>query len=245
MPKLRDVCIAVLVSLPSPWTAVSQTQALVTDRPDFTESPFVVPPGSIQLEAGLTMRFGQRPGETSGPETLIRWGPAKKLEIRFEPPGYVHGEALRGYTDLRIGMKVEAGRFRNWNVGVIASLGLPTGDEEVSLGRPIPGLILAAGRDLTDAWAVGTQGSVERSGVGGGVVLSSTLVVGRALSPDLGVFLEVAAEREPNAAAMKAVHSGVTYLLSPLLQLDIHATRELARTRGSHSVGFGVSTRFD
>lgn len=245
MPNFSDASIVVLVTLLCPWTALSQTPALQTDRPDFTESPFVVPLGSIQLEAGLAMRFGQRVDETSGPEALIRWSPTRRFEIRFAPPGYVHGESLRGYTDVSIGTKIEAGRFRNWNVGVIASLGLPTGDEEVSVGRPTPGLILAAGRNLTDAWTVGTQGSVVRSGVGEGVVLASTLVVGRALTSNLGVFLEVAAAREPNAATLKAVHSGVTWLPSPLLQLDIHATRELARTGGAHAVGLGMSTRFD
>lgn len=243
MPNFRTVCTALLLFLPCP--ALAQTQPLVTDRPDFTESPFVVPPGSIQIELGLTRRIDRSMAETSGPEALIRWSPARRLEIRFEPPGYLHGVSLRGYTDASIGTKIEAGQFGNWSLGIIASMGLPTGDEHVSANRLIPGLILAAGRDLSDAWTVGTQGSVARSEAGGGIVLASTLVVGRTLAPGLGAFLEVAAEREPNAPAIKGVHTGFTVLLSPLLQLDIHATRELGRAGGAHAVGLGLSTRFD
>lgn len=245
MPNFRHICIALLVSIPCPRTALSQTQPLVTDRPDFTESPFVVPLGSVQVEAGLTRRLDRRLSETSGPEALIRWSPATRFEIRVEPPGYIRGKSLRGYTDAGIGTKVEVGRFRSWSVGAIASLGLPTGDDGVSVGRLVPGLTLAAGRDLANAWSVGTQGSIVRPVVGGGVVLASTLVVGRGFSPKLGAFLEVATEREPSAAAVTVVHAGFTFLLSPLLQFDIHAIRGLAGTDGSNAVGLGVSTRFD
>lgn len=245
MPNFRGACIAFLLAFARPGAALPQAQPLITDRPDFTESPFVVPLGSVQIEAGLTRQQDRHHRETSGPEALIRWSPAERLELRLEPPGYVRSESLRGYTDTSLGAKVEVGRFGAWSVGAIASLGLPTGEDRVSVGRTVPTFILAAGRDLTEAWSVGTQGSVGRPDVGGGVVLASTLVFARALTPTLGAFLEAAAEDEPGAPAAAVLHAGLTFLLSPLLQVDIHATRGLPGTRGSSTVGLGVSTRFD
>lgn len=244
MPNSAKAVSALLVCLWCPAQGLAQTTPMITDRPDFTESPFVVPPGSIQVEAGLTRLSDGGLSATSGPEALIRWSPGGRFEIRFEPPGYVDGESPRGFTDAALGMKFELGRISAWSVGAIGSLGVPTGGTETSNGRVAPEVIVAAGRDLSDAWTLGTQASVARPDIGDGVALASTLVAGRTLSPRLGAFLEIAAEREPRASVHTLVHLGFTLALSPTLQLDAHASRGMTGGYTASTVGLGVSTRF-
>ena len=219
--------MALLAALLWPGFALAQAPPLITDRPDFTESPFVVPLGSIQVEAGMTRTLGRQLRSIAAPEALIRWSPASRLELRFEPPGYLDAEASGVFTDVALGMKLELGRFSAWSVGAIASIGLPTGDTEASAGRVVPEIIVATGRDLDNAWSLGAQASAARPNDGGGVTLAYTVVTGRALTQRLGAFVELAAEREPGAATGSLLHTGLTFSLSPSMQLDVHAAKRV------------------
>jgi len=243
MPKFHRVPALLVLCILSPNVLQGQAQPIITDRPDFTESPFAVPLGSVQIEAGIIRQSDDEIASTSGPEALVRWSPTARMELRFQLPGYASEGPVSGFTDAGFGLKVEIGDFKGWSLGVIASMGLPTGDEATSAGGMEPSLILAAGRDLSEAWTVGTQASIVRPAEGGGVVVGSTLVAGRMLTHRVGAFVEIAAEREPGARASALVHAGLTFLISPTLQLDLHAAR-----RGSAPVrilGLGLSTRFD
>ena len=107
--------------------AARQDAPLVTDRPDFTESALTVPRGSVQLETGLTVERASGTGTVSGPEALVRWSPASKLELRLAAPNYVTGEFVDGLGDVGVGVKIAAGRGAGWDLAGIASLSLPTG----------------------------------------------------------------------------------------------------------------------
>ena len=49
-------------------------EAMVTDRPDFTESSSAVPKGTLQIEAGGTYVDIDEAEEGSLGEVLVRWG---------------------------------------------------------------------------------------------------------------------------------------------------------------------------
>lgn len=241
------LCGAVLValSLASAVDAQGQTPPLITDRPDFTESPFTVPLGSFQLEAGLTFESDNGFESLSGPEALLRWSPLLGFEVRFEAPGYVDTDTSSGATDIAIGAKLELGAVSAWDFGVIALLGLPTGDDEVSAGGVEPQLIVTAGRDVGEGWSLGVQGSIMRPGKGGGVNLMSTVVAGRGLSQRVGAFLEVATERVSGGSVASLLHGGLTFSLIPTLQLDVHAALGVTDNAPDGTIGWGLSTRFD
>ena len=66
----------------------SAKDPLITDRPDFTESAFVVGRGTVQLEGGGTyVDFGDE-SVTTLPELLVRWGITRTVELRFLTPTY-------------------------------------------------------------------------------------------------------------------------------------------------------------
>jgi hypothetical protein len=228
-----------------PEAAVGQIQPLITDRPDFTESPFVVPVGSFQLETGITREAAHGVTSLSGLEALLRWSPAARIELRFQPPGYIDGGAAHGYTDIGLGAKVELGAVGAWSLGAIASVGVPTGSFETSAGTAEPQLILAAGREFHGVWSLGTQASVARIGEADAVRVGSTLVAGRALTERVAAFIEVAVDRESGADTWSVLHGGFTFSVSPSLQLDLHVVGGLTGSSPTQAVGLGFSTRFD
>jgi len=232
------------------WAACAQQVAaqarpLITDRPDFTESPVAVPQGSVQLETGLTLEHADGVRAAAGPEALLRWSPTNGIEIRLQSPDYVRTDAQNGFTDFGIGLKYELGSFASWDVGAIASVDLPTGHAALSAGGPQPALTVAAARALGEAWSLGTQLSATKPGDSGGVHLLSTFVVGRALSDTVGAFAELAADREPGGSGAALFHGGLTLGLSPSVQLDLHGALGLGGHAPDRIIGLGFSTRLD
>src|SRR4051794_34815212 len=83
--------------------AADHPPPIATDRPSMTDSSIVVPRGSVQFENG----FAETDGRTfDGPETLIRFGVASRLELRLAVPNYFGGpNVISGFGDLAFGMK--------------------------------------------------------------------------------------------------------------------------------------------
>src|SRR5688500_2357430 len=96
----RLLCAAALVVVCTPLLA---QEAIVTDRPDFTESTATVPVGSLQLEGGATWTEVEDAEELSLGELLLRlpFGPA--LEGRLAV-GYLTSDGPDGLEDPTVGV---------------------------------------------------------------------------------------------------------------------------------------------
>lgn len=142
--------------------AADDAVELVTDRPDFTESAVVVGRGSLQLESGMSwQRQGSSRTAVSGPEALLRWGVARRLELRLALPDYVHTDDRSGLGDAAVGLKAQLGPLRSgWDLAGIAAVSLPTGEDEFSSDGSDPSLVVTAGRPLSPRWTFGGQLSV-------------------------------------------------------------------------------------
>ena len=226
-----------------------QELALVTDRPDFTESAIVVPRGTPQFEMGATwVQTGER-DELSGAEVLIRWTVAKRIELRFGLPNYISiqdGRTTSGFSDSSIGAKFQLGPIgQNWDLALITATTVPTGSDELSFNSYIPGLILIAGRDISKTWSFGAQVDLawpelegDREPVWGG-----TAVLGAGLSERWGTFVELAIFDLNVIDTSTLLHHGYTYLLRPNMQFDVHGAVGLSDTGPDYLFGFGFSIR--
>ena len=70
--------------------SISSAQDLVTDRPDFTESAFVVSPKIIQLEGGVEFEDFNSVSTFSYPSILARIGIGYNLEVRLGFSGWLN-----------------------------------------------------------------------------------------------------------------------------------------------------------
>lgn len=254
MPLARF--LAVLVAVTGSAVSAQPVPDLATDRPDFTESAVVVPLGSVQIEAGLTVTDRNAPPlhpdathglaltTLSGPEALVRWGFARGIEARIALPDYVVTGIERGgsgaFADPALGLKAELATLGGWDVATIAEVSLPLGDPELQTAAN-PFVLLIAGRDVA-AFSVGTQAEVlwdrdlDRVDVGG------TLVVGRGLGARVGAFLETTVGSSADGTAA-LVHHGYTLLLSPTVQLDARIGLGLTEAVPDRFGGLGASVR--
>ncbi len=218
---------------------------LVTDRPDFTESGVVVPRGHVQVESGILYDHLVDTGNVVVPELLVRWSPLDRFELRFGIPDYIAGDFPTGFSDGSVGAKVQFGPLGAWDLGFIAAASLPIGEEDLTSDSVDPEFILITGRDLSSRVSLGAQAMLIYDGASEVWQYGGTLVVGASLSDRAGTFVEamVVDQRGNNVAT--TLHHGYTFLLSPLVQLDVHAGLALFEVGGGEGLlGVGLSTQF-
>ncbi len=238
---------AVLFALLSWSSAVhAQDPEMITDRPDFTESPYTIPLGSVQIETGFSWERVSGADVTRLPEGLVRWSPVLGLELRLGVPDWLEAPGGgQGFGDLGLGAKFELGRFGVWDAAVIAAATLPTGTEVVSSGGFEPQAVLTAGRELGLRSSLGVQLSATAPAGEEAVGVMSTVVLARALNERVGSFIELAIEKGSGETSASLVHAGLTFALTPIMQFDIHAAAGISGSAPDALIGFGFSTRRD
>lgn len=251
-PDARAIMAAVALVMCPGWTGSLPGQEsvpvrapeLVTDRPDFTESPVAVPTGAVQLEGGGTWERSEGRHAFSGPEFLARVGFARGWELRLGVPDYVDTAGRAGFGDASIGLKTELGSTGPWEWGAILTASLPTAEEGLGSDGVDPELLLTTGRGVGPDWSLGTQASVLRRTDVGMTEVGATIVAGRALGETVGSFLEVAATGATGDVTSVILHHGYTVSTGALTQLDLHVGAGLTRTAPDVLVGVGWSGRF-
>src|ERR1700678_931855 len=104
------------------------SEAIATDRPAVTNSSVVVPAGSLQVENGFLETSNQGQSVLDGPESSVRFGVAKRTELRFTVPDYFHNLTASGgsgFGDVAIGVKQTLGPTHGFDISVILFLSFP------------------------------------------------------------------------------------------------------------------------
>lgn len=236
IPWLMLLLVALVGALPS------AAQPLVTDRPDFTESAITVPRHSIQIESGVTATFEGDLRTTSGPEMLIRWGVLDQLEIRIGSPDFVFADETSGATDPVLGAKLALGSVSDVDIAVIAVTTIPAGDSRFSSSEAEPQAIVTAGTDVGTI-SLGSQLEGAWDSAAERLLFAATLVAGTALSENVGGFVEIAISEEVTGPMGILLHSGATFALADLVQLDLHVGLGASEVAPDFLVGAGLSLR--
>lgn len=240
---------------------------LVTDRPDQTESPSVVPPGFVQLEAGWTHAVddesGRKVTSDAGPETLLRIGFLTMLELRLGFLGFVNqdvefagvNQRSSGIADTEGGFKVSLLPANGWvpQTAVMAHVSLPTGETGFSSERADPSFRFAFAHDLSErvsvSYNLGAAWASEEVAPGEFTTLSVleyTLTLGVGLTDQLGGYVEIFGDGALSASGGPAtsLSSGFTYLVLDHLQLDLAGGVGASTNADDWFLGVGVSFRY-
>lgn len=241
--KLSEACLLTAFFMLA-VQVVSAQNTIITDRPDFTESGVSVPKGAVQIEGGFLWVDQGRNQSFSIPDALVRVGIRDGLEIRIGIPDYEDREFVRGIGDISVGAKLEFDNLlENWQVAGIATLELPTGEDEISSDGVGLEVILAGGTELNADWTLGAQTSLGFVSDDGDTNLEvgGTVVVGTSVADDLGAFFELATVIPEHGGLELILHSGLTYLLGDNLQLDLHVGIGLTDSAPDALFGTGIS----
>jgi len=240
-------------------TARRGLEPLVTDRPDFTESSETVERGLIQLESGGT--FARAGGERAGSigEALFRVGLAPRTELRVGLNSYAiartQGSTVRGIEDASLGAKIkllqggEPGSVRP-TVAVILATSLPTGATPFRSSKLQPEVKFTGAWDLNErvAFSSNLNYSWIREEFESYGEAAATASFGIGLTERLGSYVEYYGffPRIEGSERSHFANGGLTFGITPNLQLDARAGSQVARRDEgpSYFFGLGISRRW-
>ena len=229
---------------------VNTVGPIATDRPAVTNSSVVVPAGSLQMENGFLETSSQGQSVLDGPESLIRFGIAKRTELRFTVPDYFHNLSAggaSGFGDFAFGVKQQLGPTPGkFDVSVILFLSCPTGASGVSSGGYDPGLQVPWSRTLSTNWTAAGMFSVywPTQGPTRNVTGESTFLLDRQLTKPWDAFVEYAGDFPEVGGPRHLLHFGTALKVTQQQQIDFHVGVGLSTAAVDQFVGIGYSFRF-
>jgi len=253
--------IALGLFLASFCHAGADVPELITDRPDQTESSETVAPGYVQFEIGWTHSEDDEDMDVTSdafPETLVRLGVARHLELRFGFDGYIWEDAdsagrEEGFGDLQLGLKWKLWEESRWKpqTAILADTSVPSGEDPLSSERFDPSIRLACSHTLAETLSLGynlaglwTSEEDAASDRDTTASVAYSVVLGIALSEQAGAFVELFGQT-PTAEGKPAnsLDAGITYLVADNLQLDVLAGVALSETADDWFIGTGLVWR--
>ena len=210
----------------------SDIPAIITDRPDQSESPFIVPLGHLQVETGFVLSQDRQDDHSKirtydVATTLLRYGITDLFEFRLGGSFTIQrlstpfiSRTVSGINGLSIGGKLHLlqGKGLLPRTALIAMVNLPVGPEAFRPDGPSYRVLLASVSPLTEALSLSYNIGGEREG--SAALYFFTASFGLSLSERLGAFLEVYGNRSSGVPAELHFDTGLTHLLSPAIQLD-------------------------
>jgi len=224
------------------------TVTIATDRPSVTASSTTVPQGGLQIESGFQATKSAGQWTLDAPELLLRYGLPRETEVRLVVPDYflslpVNKASARGFGDMAVAVSKQLGPVGGFDLAVIPSISLPSGERPFSSGGYDPGLQLPWSRALSTNWAVAGQLAAYWPTVGGTRNRTSelTLLLDRQLWARWDTFIEYAADVPRHGGSRQLLHLGTTYQPLPHHQIDLHAGFGMTQAAPSRFVGVGYS----
>jgi hypothetical protein len=243
-----------------PWSGL--TDAISPDRPDFTNGPGMMAPGHLQVETGYTFtRGGSEKSSTLG-ELLLRYAFDDRWEAQLGVGSYewldsgVPGERrISGFQDPFVGAKVRLNdpeaEHRAPGVPALALLlqtTLPVGNRRLTADAWQPQVSLALEWELTrDLSLASNLGCAYLTDSGDRFTQCfASLSAGLQVDDQVGAFFEGYAFNRESAggSATGYLDTGLTYLVSKDLQLDVRVGAGLNAPRPNWFTGLGASFRF-
>ena len=221
---------ALLVTAQSP----KNEEALITDRPDATESPYTVGTGNFQIETGALFTDNGNNDFTTESTVyntgLLRYGINETIELRLGWD-YVNERNLNnrteisnasGFTPLLLGAKFELVNENGWipQIGLLTHLRLPfSAAAEFKPENTGMEMIFSFDHTLSDkdgiAYNLGARIANDRS-----LEYLYTIAYGYSFTDKWGAYAELYGAFPEDTTAYHLWDAGITYLVNNNLQLD-------------------------
>ncbi|MGJ8683160.1 MAG: transporter [Nonlabens sp.] len=228
------IAVLAITTIVTAQTTDRNSEPLITDRPDATESPYTVGKGNFQIETGALYIDNSENGiditETVYNTTLLRYGLSSNFEIRLGWD-YLNSNAQRrnqelfdatGLNPLLVGAKIEITDENGWipQIGLLGHLRLPfTAVSEFKPENTGMEFFFAFDHTLSDkaglAYNLGARIGDDRS-----LEYTYTLAYGYSITEKFGVYGELYGSFPEDSKAAHLWDAGITYLVNNNLQLD-------------------------
>ncbi len=222
-------------------------QELATDRPDQTETPFVVPFRSLQVECGFLRQYNSGERRYEQPSILWRTGIASNMEMRlittYSTVNF-NRERNKGIEPLQAGFKLKVSDESGFRpaMGFILHVVIP---KPASL--PFRNSYYAnnfrftAQHTISQRVNLSYNAGIEWDGNHPAATFIYTLTSGIRLTDKLGMFIEIFGDITEYSKAFHYFDGGLAYLIRPHLQADISAGAHVKEPGTNYFLSAGIS----
>ena len=261
--KTKLVWLGILLALGAAPAGVQaaggETDALVPDRPGFTNGSETVLPGRVLVELGGTRTKGASPfaktqasGDgltTDAPQALVRAGLTDKTELRLTLPDYAWPSgSASGFSDGSVGMRYKFYQSKDGNTKLALTpfLTVPVRSAVTSSGHVDPALTLGVQTKSGERWGVQSNLTLSYPTQNGGRVTDYTGSgeVSYALTKALSVYGDYYYDAPVGSPPSPIADGGLTYRVGKNIQLDLETGRGLGGGAPVQFYGGGVAVVF-
>jgi hypothetical protein len=252
------ISITIFVFITGGTSRAQLTKNLVTDRPDQTESAFIVPKGSVQIELGAVyeredFEDGILLENYSHPALLVRYGLLKTMELRLacELVNERHTFAgnstgTAGFLPLAVGTKIYICNEENFRpqTALIMHVTIPKlGSKEFANEFFAADFRFTMQHSLSERFSLSYNLGAEWDGNIPNAAGIYTLSLSSSLTESIGAFIESYGFLIEKETPDHRIDGGLTYLLSRNLQLDASGGLGITDKSPDYFLGAGISLR--
>lgn len=237
--------------------AQTEKPEIVTDRPDQTEAPVLVPRGGLQVETGFVFEKDREDNvdvkNFTYNTTLIKYGVNEFLELRLiteflgERAKVADNPVskVQGFSPLALGVKIKLADEKGFwpQAAFIGHINLKSGSEEFAPSYTAADFRFTFAHTLSDKFALSYNLGAEWNGETPDANFLYTLSLGYLITPRLGAFVEGYSFFPESGKADNRFDAGITYKFSPVVQWDISAGVGLSRNAPDSFLSTGISFR--
>lgn len=230
---------------------------LSADRPDFTESPYTVDAGAVQLELSFVdyARNGDEDAWAIAPVNL-KIGVLNDVDLQFVFDPYIHADdgtrSRDGYGDFQFRMKINLWGNDSGDTAFafMPFIQLPTASNDLGSGRVEGGLIFPFATDLAEGVGLGlmfeTDFVYDENDEGYDTEFAATGVLGFDITDEVGLYVEGIGIMSTDAAVdfRGILGLGTTYGLTKNLVLDAGVNLGLTGDVDDVHLFTGMTVRF-
>jgi len=250
--------LAVLMICTVTLNAQTDKPDLVTDRPDQTEAPSLVPRGGLQIETGFIYEKDKEENvevtNYTYNTTLIKYGVNDNLELRFITE-YLGERAkvdetsiskVQGFSPIALGVKLRIAEEKGFwpQTSMIGHINLESGSTEFAPEHTAADFRFTFAHTLSDKFALSYNLGAEWDGENPQATFLYTLSLGYGITDRLGVFVETYSFFPEDNDADHRFDAGLTYKLTPVLQWDVSGGFGLSSNAPDSFISTGLSARF-
>lgn len=249
--KLKIVFL-LLFLLPCLYASSQFTEKIETDRPDQTESPYVIPKNYFQAEIGFNKEnFSGKNYRIVHPTALLKYGLHNKFELRLELNSftdYIHqipNSTTTPYFDpVEIGTKISFWEQKGLlpKTSLISHLGLPFIASKTLKSNPANYTFrLTMQNAITDRFGIGYNVGVNGGG-GEEAILFYTVAPGLSIGDKWYAYIEAFGDLKKNGS-LHHLDGGLAYYINNDWKLDISAGVGLGDAELKNYSALGISFR--
>ena len=253
--QFKKILILLIISI---FVSTLHAQnAIITDRPDQTESAALVPTGYLQGEHGFAFNFLDINNEYSIASTLLRYGISEYFEVRLEADPVLNksAESEFGINPVSVGLKSKLISKNNFDLSLITHVQLPkVASKHLQTNYAAIATRLTAAHRIKDWWSIGYNVGIEWDGFTPNPYYIYTLTSGFSVGEHCGLFAEVYGNIYYNDPAADIIYdpldehyvdAGFTYSPNDNLQFDISFGTLLKTGITDQFISTGFAYRFN